>query len=368
VGQPCIPRHGVAASGDRRFISNAICLEFSLITTPGYSVFVAIQKEPGGPLALPITEADRLAAQSTPPTIVRAPANVTAREPPEVGSSSLPDGLEDEDYELQAAIAASMGGGFHLPPGQSGVSDAGQSSHSNQAASSSRYPQPASSLPSILPFNFPGLGPIGAGSFEDDANFDPVEASRRRNAQLLEQFQRAQDQASRELDLDSFQRRRDQEQLDEEEEMRRAIAESEALAREYDDVSIVPNGAEAAAVDATLAPLRARGDAPRIPGGRVYDDEDEELQAALRASLESVPPGFVLPESPQAKRPSLPFNAAQPSVPASDPPAQTPADAPKVGVKDEDEAMTEAETEPEAKEPEVDREEMRRRRLARFGG
>jgi ataxin-3 len=54
-------------------------------------------------------------------------------------------------------------------------------------------------------------------------------------------------------------------------------------------------------------PAQAR---PRFANGeRVYDDDDAELQAALRASLKNVPEGFVLPNGPTLAGMSVPVMA-----------------------------------------------------------
>ena len=95
---------------------------------------------------------------------------------------------------------------------------------------------------------------------------------------------------------------------------------------------------------------------------RVYDDDDEAFQAALRASLEDVPPGFRIPSPPP--RPERP---PAPAVPEPAPPQ------PQVDIpQEEHEPDTETESETESnilEQPEeVSMEEMRRRRLARFGG
>jgi ataxin-3 len=61
---------------------------------------------------------------------------------------------------------------------------------------------------------------------------------------------------------------------------------------------------------------------------RSYDDEDEALQAALRASMEDVPDGYVMPElapihPPPPPRVSPPQEAAAP-VAVPEPPSPTP--------------------------------------------
>jgi Ataxin-3 len=318
-----------------------------------------VQKDPDTPLSLPLTDADRLAEQCPPPSSSHAPQNLTTRAP---DKPLAPEGLEDEDYELQAAIAASMGGEYSITqhwaahPGPSSSQSGGGATHS------ARQPVPAPSLPN----SFPPASPTREDTdSEDEDELDPVEASRRRNMRLLEQFRRAQGDATRELELDDFQRRRRQEQDNEEEQLRRAIAESEALAREEGHAPLDENVGEA------RAPLRAHSSTPRHPGVRVYDDEDEELQAALRASLENVPPGFVLPESPKIQPVPLPASTTPTTLATTNAAASTTAQAPVYAPSPAEDSSTDAETEAEMeepKQPEVDVEEMRRRRLARFGG
>ncbi|KAI0028144.1 Josephin-domain-containing protein [Vararia minispora EC-137] len=313
----------------------------------GYSIFAVVPKDPDAPLPLMLTDSDRLAARCPTPSSTRAPENFASREHP-ASSRAVQRGFEDEDYELQAAIAASMGTEYYRPTDPR-----------------PRPPVPAPSLPSAFPgpsYPVPGAFPGSVLDDDDDdddtmdtdMDRDPVEASRRRNMRLLAQFQREQGAASRDLDIDALSARRRQEQDDEDAELQRALAESEAFARAEGHAALEPGVGE------EPAPLRVHsGEPPRAgPGHRVYDDEDEELQAALRASLEDVPPGFVLPDSPRT-----PLVSPPPSTPA---PAPIPAVRPvpeKVDAKDDAD-----DAEPEPPTQEIDLEEMRRRRLARFGG
>ena len=174
---------------------------------------------------------------------------------------------------------------------------------------------------------------------------------------------------------------------EEEEQIRRAIAASAEMARGQ---GLELGRAQTGSDDAGT---RARSDHAeqaeasrhdRMHGGRVYDDEDAELQAALQASLETAPPGIHTPTPPRAsdspmRRPPLPAAASRA--------------APRLGTEllsndtnvhddedededdlyfydDEDTAAEETLSEtagPEDAE-DVNMEEMRRRRLARFGG
>lgn len=103
------------------------------------------------------------------------------------------------------------------------------------------------------------------------------------------------------------------------------------------------------------------------PGvSRIIDDEDAELQAALKASLEELPEGFVPPATP----PRQSVHVSQPPVHSREQPSRP---APVVPSDDEAEDAPQDSGKGKAREesPEVEKldvDEMRRRRLARFGG
>ena len=93
---------------------------------------------------------------------------------------------------------------------------------------------------------------------------------------------------------------------------------------------------------------------------RVVDDEDAELQAALRASLEGLPEGFAVPETPPRRliHTSTATTSAMPPEAAGA----------SGGMEDDEHADVRSPEPPEspvAEKPDVD--EIRRRRLARFG-
>lgn len=335
---------------------------------------------------MPLTSADHLAA-----TI---PERSASSATPRQASTSRPTGLEgfeDEDMELQAALQASI---MHMnqaysydvpaasssrPPPQ-GASYAPASSASvlgsrrdfgNTATPRSRTPPPV--IPPLIedPYNdgedddeldddFVDLDPDP----DTAVNTDPVAASMARNRAFLARFQREQEAALRETygapdaEAEARAARRRQEEEDEEEMLRRAIAESEAMhreaqARQGEDV-------EMHAEPPVVPPHPSAFDAHRV-----YDDEDAELQAALRASLETAPEGFKMPDTPPSTARPLPPSTSL-SAPAPAPMQRQPSIA-STQSETESSIATESDSEPQQVE-QLSMEEIRRRRLARFGG
>lgn len=311
------------------------------------------QADPSKPLALARTEADTIAATLPEPSSASqssvynatkrnpdtsgAPAKTSANErsPDSTDDFDSVEGIEDEDYELQAALQASLtsqdGYSSHrydstssnLPTIPPALVDAASSSrtYSNTA---SRSVSTNSSSQSPQPLNIPG-----------HADLDPVTASMERNRVLLQRMREQQELAQRELwsanELTPEERAaqearlqaRRQEEEQEEEELRKAIAESEAMAREWDEQqrgrsnSDKPPSADGnVAGSASLSHLGEEH--------RNYDDEDAELQAALKASLENVPPGWQHSELPSPPAPRHP--------PSSNPPRGSAPDAEGSGV------------------------------------
>jgi len=97
------------------------------------------------------------------------------------------------------------------------------------------------------------------------------------------------------------------------------------------------------------------------------DDEDAQLQAALKASLEGLPQDYVPPATPPHR---LVHTSQPPPILREPPPGQPPAelsDAEDGDTQEESSGKGKAREEsPEMEE--VDMDEIRRRRLARFGG
>ncbi|KAL1736026.1 Josephin-domain-containing protein [Schizophyllum commune] len=320
--------------------------------TEGYSVFVVRQKNPNAPIEIPRTDADELARAV--PENASAPRASSTRMPG--GDHKSPfghiEGLEDEDMELQAALQASLGGAYHEFD---------------------------------VPFNRPGPAaqsfasrPIPGGLVEEEDDDDEwdrddmhdvvdtsepggsVETSAARNQRLLAQMQREQRMAQQEL-LAAGGGRPNREYEEEEEMLRRAIAESEAMARaqghsipddnEDEDVSHTPAGRPPAIPPATTRPA----------GHRVYDDEDAELQAALKASMEGLPEGWTPPPEFETRTPAAP----PPPVLA----AASSSLAPPAREEDEkSEASFDASSDAPEPAPAPSVDEIRRMRLARFGG
>lgn len=269
----------------------------------------------------------------------------------------------------------------------------------------------------------------GSGSFpittepEVDPDLDPVAASIARNRLIMERMRREQEMAFQDtfedVDMEDVARRR-RETREEEEMLKRAIEESEKLAREVEEREQQKNQDRQPDAGETSSTSPTQVSSSLMRGHRVYDDEDEELQAALRASLQDVPPGYnPTPSPPPSRRhlpPDLSLSRKQTLAPvmgtAELPSVLTPGldsglgssrptglstsmfqrgatvmedvkgerkerdkekgkgkeDTRKAGDETDSEAETEMEgsfTEP--KEDEITMEEMRKRRLARFG-
>ncbi|CAE6530005.1 unnamed protein product [Rhizoctonia solani] len=362
----------------------------------GYSVFVVRPLDPSNPEhTLPETEADLLAETLDPgdfggqvqriSTTRTQPGSSSSNTITATASSSAPAGFENEDVELQralqASIAAGYGGGsiYEFP-------DEPPASTSRAAAP----PVRASSL---------GLGyggdsgppsrrtPVPAADDPPTPNFedDPVAASAARARLRLEQMQREQAAALQglgggydvvELDPAAAARRREAQDR-----VRRARDEEEEQVRQAMEASLRTHQQ-----DSDDENLSRYDTPPTVPGAfgiesRNYDDEDAELQAALRASLESHTAPSAAPAAPSGSAVSAPAPRAPAFAAVRSPSAVVNPPAPSVPVAkpaedDEDEEEEEEEEQaPAPSSPEVqakaevaDPDELRRRRLARFGG
>jgi len=206
--------------------------------------------------------------------------------------SGYPEGVEDEDYELQAALQASLTSreGY-------GSSYYDDMIGSSADSSSQTYPNVASRS---------ALGDANSRPFrqyhgDDSVDPDPVAASTERNRVLLRRMREQQELAQRELwsvnpeqQDERRQARLRREEEEEAEQLRKAIAESEDMARQWDErqksssqPTQIPSFQSASRNDDTSMPAAENS----LSAYQNYDDEDAELQAALRASLENVPSG-----------------------------------------------------------------------------
>ena len=209
--------------------------------------------------------------------------------------------------------------------------------------------------------------PAGANRYASLApESDPLAASRARSQAYMEQVRRQQEAALRE----SYQeeaarmaagigRRRDTRAEQEEAELLAAIEESRAM---HEAMGRGPAPQRDEEDGNSQEPARQSPPSGMFGADRVYDDEDAELQAALRASLEGLPEGFQIPPTPPRAAPrTLPLPTTRTSVQAPDTPDQA----------DEDDEYAESEAESSVameEAPQLSMEEMRRKRLAKFGG
>jgi ataxin-3 len=327
---------------------------------------------------LPQTDADVIAARVSQPGYSGTQYPSASRSP---DSSAV---LEDEDFELQAALHASLDGAGRVPMHRPPVGQGTGGSRTLSPGSSTGFAG-SSFVVSPPPIPPPSTRPV------DQPMENPVAASMARNQAMLERMRREQEAALREHyrdEVSSFDGRPyaglGNRVQDEEEQLRRALAESEEMARGQQGPAHARTGGSDsdAAGTGTRTGTQAEGWSPgRLQGGRVYDDEDAELQAALQASLESAPPEAHIPDDTATAPPRAPHIRHLPlphtSIPASGSRAGPLTDAydededgDEVYSDDDDGEDTAAEEMPSdaAQGEDVNIEEMRRRRLARFGG
>lgn len=337
---------------------------------------------------LPQTDADVIAVSLPPRASSEAQHSSTPYSPhPSAG-------FEDEDIELQAALQASLGGAaVQIPMPQP---------HAGPVAGGTRAISPAPG-PNIGFLASPILSPPPPVPHStrpvSQPMENPVAASMARNQVMLERMRREQEAALREHYHDEVSRFGQMPTgnmsrsgvgsrvHEEEEEIRRAIAESEEMAREQGlgpELGRAQTGSDD--VGRTRSDNTQQAEASRtdpIRGGRVYDDEDAELQAALQASLESAPPGIHTPTPPRVsdspmRRSPLPAAASRAAPrPGTGPSNDTNVydvdgddDDDDLYFDDEDTATSDtlSDSAEQQQAGDVSVEEMRRRRLARFGG
>ena len=275
--------------------------------------------------------------------------------------------------ELQAALQASLGGlpaDFVLPP---------------RAAPLLQFPPEINESTRLQGEPIPPipLPPASGFPHQQGRNIDlddPVAASMARNRMIMEQMKREQEMALREQYEEEAARfgsasASSARHGDDEDMLRRAIeesqtfsdartnpsrdrnAEEEEMETDDDDDDYHPAPALLDPLPTDLQPLPPLAG----PDGRVLDDEDAELQAALRASLQSVPEGFVIPDSPP--RPSAPPVFAPPVTMVGRYTQDS-----DVGSDADTSTSTEVSQAGRGSEENVSVDELRKRRLAKFGG
>lgn len=339
--------------------------------------------DPSHPLALPQTDADAIATTLPEPTSSAAASRLPGTAPSTGAPMEAIEGFEDEDMELQRALQASLAGGsiddLFIP--------APINTYAQATTSASRP---------LSPLHIPGEMPLDESSSPIHDDLDPVAASRERNRRMLERMKAEQQWAHQSLpreEDDAASRRRRQREEEEDEQLRLAIAESEAMAaasgsssvsaskpkpsngdddEDSDadtDIEIEPPSRPAEPNERRVVPLPTTSFSHLE---RVYDDDDAELQAALKASMEHMPEGYVAPEFsnpispprsrpiPESELPLPPRFAAAAAAAQAKSQASTPAN---------EEAAEEDVASPSSPPPApVSMDEIRRMRLARFGG
>lgn len=318
----------------------------------GYSTFVVVPTDPDHPL--PQTDADVITTTLPRPTSSGPQYLSTVHTP------QPPAGLEDEDLQLQAALQASLGEAGDVSWKRPGSSVTAGGVDTLTLGAGIGFPS-SSLLASPPPIPPPSTRPA------DQPTGNPAIASMGRTQAFLERMRQEQEAALREHYHDEVARTEDDQAHgpsfrtrntveDEDEQLRRAIAESAEMAREQRPTQTgnVSTGTGADPEPASTGE-RTQG---RLHGDRVYDDEDAELQAALQASLGEGPPGFISPD---------PFTVASVGSAGSEPSTGTHGD--DDGEGDTATEETGSDTAERLQPPaDLSIEEMRQRRLERFGG
>ncbi|KAG1751569.1 Josephin-domain-containing protein [Suillus paluster] len=301
----------------------------------GYSIFAVTQIDPDVHSQLPHVDADEIAS--------------TFPDPTSAARDDVEPGFENEDMELQAALQASLMGagepsGSWATPGSYHPAQASLSAPNIRGSSSS------SSTRGAMPGIPPNQDPYG------NADVDPITASMERDRILMERMRREQELEFRQQYEEEVARfgsrqppREPQDDGNEDEHLRRAIADS--LAERHARGDFDDDDSE----DSDYAtPPEARVPYSMGQRDRVYDDDDANFQAALRASLEGAAPEF--PPLPIQSLPTrqLPLSHIPTALEDNETDGQSEADTSTVA----------SETDAEAA---LSMEEMRRRRLARFG-
>lgn len=308
----------------------------------GYSVFSVMKIDPEAHSQLPHVDADDIASTLPDPTSASS-----------VTRDDVEPGFENEDMELQAALQASL-----MATGDIGSSPAMPSVYppapTNLSASDMRGPS-SSRLSGRAGHGMPDIPPN-----QDpygNADVDPIVASMERDRIVMERIRREQELGFRQQYEEEVTRLRNQQpphgaqdRGNEDEYLNRAITESLAgrQARgdldddDFEDADYVPPPEEA-----RISNMGQQN--------RVYDDDDADFQAALRASLESAP----------AEISPLPM---QRSLQTRQPPSHISTTSEEHEIDNQSEVDTSTVASDNGASDEVSMEEMRKRRLARFGG
>ncbi len=345
---------------------------------------------------IPLCEADEVASTLSDPQHFYPASQVASTSRPTTQPESFDTaGFEDEDIELQRALQASLqdtgGENLFTKPSAPGATSVSTTRPRSDFAQSAQI----------------GFGDLTASSSGGDG-LRELHASASRSRALLERARLDQQMAFQEQggsrSSSSLRRNRPDEDQDQDEQLQRAVEESlkesggvqmEDNEQEYPDLTAMDDDsdyydAEDGSIHRQATPthypntrsstrsysttteyIQSRPGAS-LPGfgqqsgasisetiDRVIDDEDAELQAALKASLEGVPEGFMIPESPKRTL----IYPLHPGPSSSGPPVQI---SREQGEEDEEEIPRMVSEPPEEKQ--LSMEEIRRRRLARFGG
>ncbi|KIO17457.1 hypothetical protein M407DRAFT_32883 [Tulasnella calospora MUT 4182] len=314
----------------------------------GYSVFVVKPLDPQGDNAqdtLPC-DADNIAVTIPPPSSNPNISNISNLAMQDMGLDL------DDDPELQIALQASLQG----------------------ARETNAFRSAAVEEDDDLPL--------------PDEAFKAFQQSVARQKDSIMQARREQEEALRQIReaevASGPSRRRTAGDEEEEELLRRALEESQKSTR----VDNATGGNPALMMSSTMrnafgqdrqfpppsampSPIK-----PRVQplSSRHYDDEDEDLQAALKASLETAPLNFKVPDPAQ-----LPSRSMSPTKPPANPAPLFNTGSPSkpgkaVAVEEEDDDDEDDEDDedmvsaPSSPKEEMSMEEIRKMRLARFGG
>jgi ataxin-3 len=372
--------------------------------------------DPLAPLALARTKADEIAA--TIPEITSGSNRISTSRTLK-SSSGKPSqntagewasvGLEDEDMALQAALYASVLGQPESTPASASIVPElarpgtsrrdseewdirGASSVFGGSSSRSRAPPASTALARFDEEQMGGLDEPIVGEESDhmiasilsnERGFEDlspvIPPSRTRPRRQRQEDEEEEEMVRRAIEASQREEREDEvddvdmihfdeeehhgflDDEDEERELQRLLAQ-----RQRDRQPLLPELPIIPALDPN--PTFDRFGAPALGANaahlsRTYDDEDTELQAALKASLEAAPVDFSVPPPPKPATRAVSNDidtAAAVSTSAS------------TSKRVEDEEEDEEEEEETEEEPEPPKqptaEEMRKARLARFGG